>query len=176
MKVVGDFYLVAAIALHHLRQEDSSVVVLIFARLREEPPEMVYTLKPRIFYIFPYLVNLRSWLGESNGDFNPVNLESALKCLPKLPIIRANHSVTPEEIRNAILEDAPKQDSSSRFSMPTSDGVRIAVSLNWTTFLEEDILNFEAEITEEKPGGLEEAHNTSSWLQKKIPHHRGREE
>ncbi|RWA04064.1 hypothetical protein EKO27_g11037 [Xylaria grammica] len=57
-----------------------------------------------------------------------------------------------KDVRKVILKNAPKQDSSSRFSMPVSDGVRITVALKWLTFLETEIIDFEAEIAEEISG------------------------
>ncbi|KAI0411283.1 heterokaryon incompatibility protein-domain-containing protein [Xylaria grammica] len=149
VEVSKDLYLVAAISLEHLRHEDSSVTVLIFAQAEVESwkTELCHTLNLRCRYVFPYLANSRSLLGEWADRSQSPPLKGILDRLSDLRSLRGrDDTLTRVNLYNAILKEVPKQDSGSRFLLSNSEGLQVKVSLNWFTFLETKILEFGAEI------------------------------
>ncbi|KAI0868522.1 heterokaryon incompatibility protein-domain-containing protein [Hypoxylon argillaceum] len=134
--ICSDFHLVAAVSLPHIRRG-------------EHYRGPLSSLNLTTHSIFPYLVNLQDWLGfEGSSQFNPFVLKSIQSELKQLPICRGDFTDGPVEIYVQLLKHAPRKDAMSRFLMSTPDGVEIAVSLDNTTFLEDDVLGFKAEISD----------------------------
>ncbi|GAW27037.1 putative HET domain-containing protein [Rosellinia necatrix] len=160
-----DCLLLAAIPLYHPRGMDFSVVVVIFGQL-----EIAYNAElglVRRDSTFPSLVNLGDWLAlTGERDIDPFDLQSICDDLMRLLKIHTFDYTSFATVRSAILGDTPKMDSTSvignlfnrdstsilgdmlnqkpvpKFSLPMPDGTRIRVSLDWGTFLEEDVLYF----------------------------------
>ncbi|KAI0102692.1 HET-domain-containing protein [Nemania sp. FL0031] len=148
-----DLFIMAAISLvPHSGDKGSFLVILIFGQFSRGLHSQSFPDR-----IFPYLVSLRDWLSpEKSSQFNPLDLKFVQRHLWGLPIYKTNSPFDYSKIESILLRDAPKQDSTSRFFMSTPDGVQIAVSLDWKRFLEDDVLYFEAEISEgtsNKPKG-----------------------
>ncbi|KAF2969621.1 hypothetical protein GQX73_g3950 [Xylaria multiplex] len=170
--VFRDLRLMAAISLRHLGHENSSVVVLLFGQVLGATQEALWETKPpldlnpfridlRGHYIFPYLVNLRDWLVAARGEhFDPLNMSLVHDYLPGLPMVR-KHYTGLETVYNVVLTGAPEENFRSQFSMSTADRLRITVSLSRTLFLENEVLNFKAEIAEETSDEPEEISDES---------------
>ncbi|KAI0538716.1 heterokaryon incompatibility protein-domain-containing protein [Xylaria digitata] len=190
-RVIENLRLMAAISLYHLEHENFSVVVLLFGVFEATQEALCETTPPvdpnpfsidlGDYYIFPYLVNYRDWLPASRGEhLNPLNMRPVIPCLAYLPMVR-KHYTGIETIYNVVLAGAPEENYKSRFSMLTSDRLRITVTLSRTPFLENEVLNFKAEIAEEildepeetpdelelASGESEEDRNTFSGFQRK---------
>lgn len=144
----------AAITLRHLEHEASSVVVLILCSTYEvglssdplNPPHYQHN-------IWPCLVSDPEFVSSVGcGCLQNHELRSLERRFAAVLKTAIHSSIV---FHSMPWGNGPSLDASFPFLLRTPDGVQITVSLSWNTFLENEVLYFEAEIGE---GSLIDCH------------------
>ncbi|KAI3319291.1 HET-domain-containing protein [Xylariaceae sp. AK1471] len=175
--VFRDLCIMAAVSLQIPPFQRPSIIVLIFAHswsVVHSSPTAVrsiawgiqekYNSRKRTF---AHLVYLSDWLGSDMSTYCSLpGLRQVRELLPRLPIVRQNSLCGDDQIASALLRSASEQERGSECCMETSSGIRITVQLNWTPYLEEELLTVNVEISDSKgdSGKLLKANKKSNVL------------